>query len=98
MPYKEAVLKIKMVSLPATTQSVGESLSSQHQLEKLERRLCFTKIMSSIRFLARQGLSLKGHGEEVDSNFSQVLKLRAEEGPGIQTWMKEKTNKYRCAK
>ena len=90
--HMEAVLK--MVSLPATTQDVGESLSSQHQSEKLERRLCFIKIVSSIRFLSQQGLSLRGHGEEVDSNFSQLLKLRAEEDPRIQTWMKKKTNKY----
>ena len=57
MSYREAVLK--MVSLLATTRDVGESLSSQYQLEKIETCLCFMKIVSSIRFLGRQGLSLR---------------------------------------
>ncbi len=37
------------------------------------------KIISSIRFLARQGLTLRGDGsEELDSNFYQMLKLKSE--------------------
>ncbi len=53
------------------------------------------KIISSIRFLARQGLPLRGDGsEELDSNFYQMLKLKSEEDPRVNDWLKKKTNKY----
>ena len=54
--HREAVLK--MVTLPATTQNVGEYLSKEHQCEKQERQQCLLKILSYIRFLARRGLPL----------------------------------------
>ncbi len=47
--------------------------------DKLERRQCFLKIVSNIRFLVRQGLALRGGGDESDSNFIQLLSLRAED-------------------
>ena len=50
--HKEAVLKMVTMS----SSNVGESLSSQLAREKLERRQCFLKILSNVRFLARQGL------------------------------------------
>ena len=37
--HEEAVLK--MITLPATTSNVAESLSSQLKLEKMENRQCF---------------------------------------------------------
>ena len=67
-----------MKTLPSTTKDVGESLSAVHQRKKLERRQCFLKIFSNIRFLARQGLPLRGQGGESDSNFNQLLKLWSE--------------------
>ena len=76
---------------------VAESLSVQHQREKLERRQCLLKIMSSIQFLARQGLPLRGHGDDSSSNFTQLLKLRAEDDQRLVTWMKRKTDKYTSA-
>ena len=71
--HKEAILKV--VTIPATMLDVAESLSVQHQREKLERRQCLLKIISSIQFLARQGLPLRGHGDDSSSNFTQLLKL-----------------------
>lgn len=56
--HKEAVSKV--VTLPATTSDVTECLTAQHQQEKLERRHCFLKILSSICFLAQQCLPSKG--------------------------------------
>ena len=66
--HKEAVLKT--VSIPATTSNVAEILSTQHKKDKLERCQCFLKILSNVRFLARQGLALRGGGDESDSNFT----------------------------
>ncbi len=59
--HKEAVLK--MVTLPSSTKNVDEALSTQLRKEKLERRQCFLKVLSNVRFLARQGLPLRGHGD-----------------------------------
>ena len=43
-------------------------------------RACFFKLTSTCRFLARQRLAVRGDGtSEPDSNFLQVVKLRAEE-------------------
>ena len=47
-----------------------------------------------MRFLARQELPLRGHDDETESNFFQLLKLRGEDDPRIETWLKKKTDKY----
>lgn len=59
---------------------IGESLSQQRMKEKMERRESFLKILLNSRFLARQGLALRGcQGDESNSNFIQLLKLRGED-------------------
>ncbi len=67
MPYKDAVLKT--ITLPATTKDIGESLLSQLAKDRLERRQCFLKLLSNVRFLARQALPLRGGGDESNSNY-----------------------------
>ena len=50
-------------------------------------------MISSIRFLARQGLALRGHFEDVDnleSNFYQLLLLQAEQCPELKSWILRK--------
>ena len=51
--HKEAVLK--MLTLPSTTVSVADMLSEQNKREKRDRRHCFLKVLTSLKFLARQG-------------------------------------------
>ena len=77
MCHKEAVEKL--LKLPASTRDVGELLSSAHAQEKAVNRHCLLKIISTLRFLARQGCAIRGHGDESDGNFHQLLKLRGEE-------------------
>ena len=89
--HEEAVLK--MITLPATTSNVAESLSSQLKLEKMENRQCFLKILSSLQYLARQGIAIRGHSDE-DSNFCQLLKLRTRDCANLHSWLQRKTNKY----
>ena len=51
------------------------------------------KLISSIRFLAHQGLSLRGHFEDVDSldgNLYKLLLLRSEDGPELKSWVYKK--------
>ena len=51
------------------------------------------KIISCIRYLARQGLALRGGGDE-DGNFMQLLKVKEEDDPAVLEWLKQKSNKY----
>ena len=71
--HKDAVLKT--VTIPASCRDIGETLSSQVAKEKVERRQCFLKLMSSIRFLTRQALPIHGDGDECNM---QILKLQSE--------------------
>ena len=51
------------------------------------------QVVSSIRFLARQGLALRGEGDESDSNLRQLLLLRAKDNPKIILFLETKKNK-----
>ena len=46
------------------------------------------KQLSTLRCLARQGVSVQGK-TDVDSNLFQVLKVRAEDVPGLLEWIKD---------
>lgn len=82
------------VTLPATSRNVGEMLASSYAVEKAANRHCLMVIARNIRFLSRQGIALRGDGDEKDSNFMQLLLLRAEDDPQILPWLERKTNKY----
>ena len=69
-------------------------MSSQVASDKRDNRQCLLKVISNIRYLARQGLALRGDGDETNSSFIQLLKLRQIEDPRIKKWMEKKTNKY----
>ena len=47
-----------------------------------------------MHFLARQGLPLRGHGDESDSKFTQLLRLRAEDDSQLHDWVEKKSDKY----
>ena len=83
-----------MITIPSTTRDIGEQLSQIHRQEKATNRRMFLKILSSIRYLARQGLALRSDGDEQDGNFLQVLKLKGEDDPVTIDWLKRKANKY----
>ena len=93
--HKDAVAV--MITIPATHGDISEYLSSMLALEKQVNRECFMKLLSSIMFLARQGLALRGDGAgEPDSNFIQLLQLRAqdEDDSKLAGWMKCKSSNY----
>ena len=71
------------MTLPTSSKDVGELLSSVHAQEKSDNRTYLLKILSSLRFLARQGCAVRGHGDDSDGNFSQLLKLRGEDNQKV---------------
>ena len=52
------------------------------------------KILSNIRFLARQSIAIRGDGDEENPNFIQLFKLRGEDDPKFAKWLEKKTDKY----
>lgn len=81
--HKEAVLKVRTLSLP----TVVEQLSSVAEKTRVEHRNMLLKVFSSLRFLVRQGLPLRGHREE-EGNLLQLLYLRSEDDPQLARWVK----------
>ena len=77
-----------MITLSNTTINIGEQLVKQHAKEKECSRRMLLKIISSIRYLAQQGLPIQGDGDEADANFLQLLKLKGEDDPEILQWLK----------
>ena len=51
-------------------------------------------ILSNVRFLARQGLALRGSGDDSDSNLVQVVHLRAKENPALLKLLEKKGNEH----
>ena len=81
------------VILSPPKHTIGELLSKEHQKEQEMNRKILIRILQNIRYLARQGLPLRGSNEDADSNFIQLL-LRSSDSPEIIEWMRKKTNKY----
>ena len=51
-----------------------------------DARHSFSMIFSTLRFLAVQGLAIRGKEEE-SANFHQLLELRAVDSPILQKWL-----------
>ena len=84
----------EILELRSTTNDVAENSSKMYKEENELNRMMLIKFLQNVRFLARQGLSLSGHKDDEDSNFTQLLLLRSIGCPEVLTWMKKKTNKY----
>lgn len=56
-------------------------------------RKCLMKIIECLQYLGRQGQPFQGHVDD-ESNFSQLLKLRAKDDPDLTKWMEQRNNKY----
>ena len=84
----------RIVELPKTCPYVGEMLSREHATEEGQNRKCLLKIISNLKFLARQELPVRGDGDETDSNFIQLLKLRGQDDPLLKCWLTRKSSKY----
>ena len=74
--HKEAVLKLQSSSMPTVT----EQLSAEAMKAKAEHR------QMSLKFLLRQGLSIRGHSD-IEGNLVQLLHLRASDCPMLARWL-----------
>ena len=90
--HKHAVEKLYI--LLRTTRDIGKSLNAAHEKEKWMNCEYLLKVLQNISFLARQGIALRGDGNEDDSNFIQLLRLRANDDSRILGYLSRKTDKY----
>ena len=60
-------------------EQISETINSNSTEVQIQNIVCLTNITSCLRYLARQGLSLNGHGNDQDSNFKQLVKCCAED-------------------
>ena len=79
--------------LPGTA-DVGELLSDVHSEQKKENRQFLMKIISNLRYLARQAEPFRGSKDDNNSNFIQSLKLRGEDDPLVLQWLMKKSSKF----
>ena len=61
-------VEVMMVTHSNTTLDIGRMLSANYEEERKVNREMLLLILKNIRFLGRQGLSLRGDGDEVNSN------------------------------
>ena len=89
--HREAVESL--VLLPSQLQGdIGEMCDRSHQEEKKNNRKMFIQILESLKFLARQGLALRGSKNDSESNFIQLLRLHSTDGK-VDAWLQTKPNK-----
>ena len=84
---REAVLRLKKSK---KCLDVGKLLTSKSENEVAYNRKAMLKLMSILLFLARQGLPLRGAGDDQNSNFTQINLLRGEDDPEFITWLNKK--------
>ena len=87
-----------METLPKTTGDIGELLSSAHSNEKACNRKNLMTVARCLRFLARQGMAIRGDGDEMDSNFHQLLLLKAIDDVTIYDLFAKKQDRYTSPK
>ena len=63
--------------------TITAQLSSQAKREQKENRDMLLKQLSSLRYLARQGLAIRGHSEK-EGNLMQLLLLGSEDNPQLK--------------
>lgn len=83
-----------LVLLPSQIQGhVGEMCNHNRKEEKRANGKMFMQILQNIRFLACQGLPLRGSNDDTESNFIQLLHLHNTDG-NVDAWLSKKFNKY----
>ena len=68
--------------------SIAAQLSHQTSQEQNQRRVLLLKQLSSLKYLVRQELALRGHCED-KGNLHQLLMCRAEDVPALNMWLSD---------
>ncbi len=80
--HKDALFKYSCSQHP----TISQQLSTAAAKEMRENRETLLKVLSSLSFLLKQGLSIRGHTSEL-GNLYQLLELRSEDCPLLARWL-----------
>ena len=90
--HKEAILKLAATN-NSTAKGIDAQLSAQLDANQRHHRQMLMKLLSCIKYLARQVLPFRGHHEDIQSfegNLYQLLLLQAQDYPDMTTWLHKK--------
>ena len=82
--HKESILKVELLK-----QDSVSTLNKQAMVEQKQHRDQLLRQLSSLRFLLRQGLAVRGH-EDLEGNLLQLLMLRSDDCPDLNCWIRER--------
>jgi hypothetical protein len=71
--------------------SIDVRLLSEKEKEQKCSQKCLLKIITSLTFLAKQGMSIRGNVNE-EGNFAQLLQTRAEDDEELKKWLNRKVD------
>lgn len=83
LTHKEAVNKINAANKGINVKS---QIIDAHSQQMLLARTALLKIVTSMQYLTRQGLAIRGHVED-EGNFHRLLKLRCEDSAELKAWL-----------
>ena len=76
------------------TQHIDELMSDAIAAEKKESTRCSMKILQNVVFLEKQGLALRGDGDDKSGNFYQLVLLRALDDPSLLRWLNRSYDRH----
>lgn len=71
----------------ASAGNIVQEICVANQLGQKKARSCLKIIITTLKFLARQGLSIRGSESDANSNLHQALAMRARDVPELERWM-----------
>ena len=67
--------------------NIAQTMCLANQFQQKKARSCLKNIVTTLKFLARQGLSIRGSDSDENSNFQQALKMRSKDVPELAEWL-----------
>ena len=87
--HREATMKRLALGQP----TLSEKFNTQMRCAQESRRKPLLTQLSSLRYLLRQGLAIRGHNDDQQGNLKQLLVMMAtDSNPCVKDWIRE--NKY----
>ena len=79
--------------IPRTRGNIVDMTSTTARATTEDNRRCLAKIIESLQYLARQRIAIRADDNK-ESNFVQLLKLRAKDDNDLVNWLSSKGDTY----
>ena len=86
--HREALFKFQAFQQP----SISSQINLQHADEQVKQRDALLKQLSSLKYLVRQGTSIRGHKDD-EGNLIEMLKCCSEDVPALADWLEHRSYK-----